>query len=99
MFNVWFGDFIEAAYPFMERCQWCNLGAYLGAACSGAVVAVSGIASSAYVPLPLAYAACEKSGMLVWATCGAFGVAFVFGVTRPMKTRGSFGVGSGSGWK
>ncbi|CAN0119952.1 unnamed protein product, partial [Scytosiphon promiscuus] len=47
-FNLCFGDFVEAAYPFMDRCRRCNAGAYLGSALSGAVVAVGGAASTAY---------------------------------------------------
>lgn len=88
VFNVCFGDFIEAAYPFMERCRWCNASAYVGSAISGAIVAVGGISSSAYLPLPLAFAACETPGWLMAATFGAFLPAFCIGLCRPAGKQG-----------
>ena len=36
--NIWFGDYIEAAYPYMERDPIVNFAAYLGAALCGAVL-------------------------------------------------------------
>mmetsp|Transcript_7958 Transcript_7958/g.22559 ORF Transcript_7958/g.22559 Transcript_7958/m.22559 type:complete len:385 (-) Transcript_7958:422-1576(-) len=52
--NFLFGDFIEGAYPFMERSTICNTAAGLAAALSGVVVCMFGARSSAYLPLPLA---------------------------------------------
>ncbi|CAM9366576.1 unnamed protein product [Phaeothamnion confervicola] len=52
--NFIFGDFVEAAYAFMDRDLWCKAAAYLGAAAGGATLAVGGVKSSAYLPLPLA---------------------------------------------
>ncbi|CAB1116454.1 unnamed protein product [Ectocarpus sp. CCAP 1310/34] len=83
IFNLCFGDFIEAAYPFMERCRCCNAGAYLGSAVSGAFVAVGGVASTAYLPLPVAVAACSKPWWLLGATSAAFLPAFALGLLRP----------------
>ncbi|CAM9863098.1 unnamed protein product [Ectocarpus sp. 13 AM-2016] len=83
IFNLCFGDFIEAAYPFMERCRCCNAGAYLGSAVSGALVAVGGVASTAYLPLPVAVAACSKPWWLLGATSAAFLPAFALGLLRP----------------
>ncbi|CAM9173990.1 unnamed protein product, partial [Ectocarpus fasciculatus] len=83
IFNLGFGDFIEAAYPFMERCRCCNAGAYMGSAISGAVVAAGGVASTAYLPLPLAIAACSKPWWLLGATSAAFLPAFALGLLRP----------------
>ncbi|CAM9973103.1 unnamed protein product, partial [Hapterophycus canaliculatus] len=71
-FNLCFGDFVEAAYPFMDRCGRCNAGAYLGSALSGAVVAVSGATSTAYLPLPLAIVACSQPCWLLGAASAAF---------------------------
>lgn len=80
--NLCFGDFIEAAYPFMERCGWCNAGGYIGSALSGAVLAVVGVRSSAYLPLPLAVAICDEPLWLAAATSAAFFPAFLCGVWR-----------------
>lgn len=83
--NVCFGDFIEAAYPFMERCAWCNAGGYVGSGLSGAIVAVSGVSSSAYIPLPLAVATCNRPLWLAVASSAAFFPAFLSGVSRPLR--------------
>lgn len=85
-FNLCFGDFVEAAYPFMERCRCCNRGAYLGSALSGAIVAVGGAVSTAYLPLPLAVVACPRPGWLLAASSAAFLAAFLLGLLRP-KTK------------
>lgn len=85
-FNLCFGDFVEAAYPFMERCRCCNGGAYLGSALSGAIVAAGGAASTAYLPLPVAVATCPRPWWLLAASSAAFLAAFSLGVLRP-KTK------------
>lgn len=85
-FNLCFGDFVEAAYPFMDRCRLCNAGAYLGSALSGALIAVSGAASTAYLPLPLAILACSEPFWLLGAAGAAFFPAFALGlVSRPRE--------------
>lgn len=87
VFNLCFGDFIEAAYPFMERCRFCNAGAYLGSALSGAIIAMGGVASSAYLPLPLAVLACSKPRWLMAATAAAFFPGLVLGLLRRMPRK------------
>lgn len=86
-FNLFFGDFVEAAYPFMERCRCCNAGAYLGSALSGAAIGVGGAASTAYLPLPLAVAVCSTPGWLLAATSAAFWASFVLGLLRPTSKK------------
>eukprot|EP00903_Cladosiphon_okamuranus_P011494 g10826.t1 len=91
-FNLCFGDFVEAAYPFMERCRCCNLGAYAGSALSGAVVVAApggGVPSTAYLPLPLAVAACPRPAWLLAAASAAFFAAFWIGLLRSNKMKQS----------
>jgi hypothetical protein len=52
--NVFCGDFIEAAYPSMERSKIVNTAAYLAAGLSTEILLERRILSTAYLPLPLA---------------------------------------------
>ena len=52
--NFLFGDYIEAAYPFMARDRAVEAAVYAGAALSGATCFAMGVRSSAYLPLPAA---------------------------------------------
>lgn len=83
--NLCYGDFIEVAYPFMERCRWCNAGAYLGSALSGAIIAINGTSSSAYLPLPLVIFIAQDRLSLCLATASAFLGAFLLAVVRPVR--------------
>jgi hypothetical protein len=46
--NVWFGDFIECCYPYMESSRAVSLGGYLGSALSSAWLVVNASTSTAY---------------------------------------------------
>ncbi|CAM9307806.1 unnamed protein product, partial [Choristocarpus tenellus] len=70
--NVLFGDFVEVAYPFMERSPLCCLAGYIGAALSGVLIAISGARSCAYLPLPLALAISNRPVWLAGAALAAF---------------------------
>lgn len=52
--NILFGDFIEAAYPSMERSMIINGSAYLAAGLSSEIILQRRVLSTAYLPLPLA---------------------------------------------
>lgn len=85
--NVLFGDFIEAAYPFMERCRWCKAGGYLGATLSGAVVAVGRTTSTAYIPVPLALLINKQPLGLGLAAAAGFLPPFVLAMMRPLPVK------------
>ena len=71
--NFWFGDYIEAAYPFMERDHATHAATYLGCAIAGGITAYRGVRSSAYLPLPLAIWMSNEPG---WAAL-VYGAMFV----------------------
>lgn len=52
--NLLCGDFIEAAYPSMERSRIINGSAYIAAGLSTEIILNRRVLSSAYLPLPLA---------------------------------------------
>ena len=52
--NIFCGDFIEAAYPSMERCRIINGAAYLAAGLSTEILLRRRVLGTAYLPLPLA---------------------------------------------
>ena len=54
--NLLFGDFIEVAYPFMEKSQIVNIAGYLASGLSTELLTGESrlVQSSAYLPLPLA---------------------------------------------
>lgn len=52
--NFFCGDFIEAAYPSMERCRIINTAAYLAAGLSTEILLKRRVLSMSYLPLPLA---------------------------------------------
>ena len=82
--NVLFGDYIEAAYPLMERDPAVNVAAYLGAAIAGALLGwpEGGVGSSAYLPLPLALGISTDVGFAAAAFGVAFGLPFVVALLR-----------------
>ena len=72
IFNLAWGDFVEAGYPFMKRSSVVGWGARAGAGIGGAVVFVCGLRSSAYLPLPLALFLSDHSLHLTMACVAAF---------------------------
>ena len=75
--NLCFGDFIEAAYPSMERSRMINTFAYLAAGLSTEIIFQRHVLSSAYFPLPLAiWISNDRWGMFV-ACFVAFVVSFI----------------------
>jgi len=80
--NLLFGDFIEAAYPSMERSTAINLAAYLGGGiATELLLAASGgsrsVASSAYLPILVSVVVADDRGRMVLAVVCAFGVPLV----------------------
>lgn len=69
--NLWWGDFVEAGYPFMVRDKLVMAAAHVGAACGGALVGLFGLRSSAYLPLPLALVCSNRPLCLALAVMAA----------------------------
>jgi len=78
-FNLLYGDYIEACYPFLERDPYLNAAAYAASACSGALVACAGARSTAYLPAPLAVWLSDTPAKLAVAAGIAFGIPFAAG--------------------
>jgi hypothetical protein len=51
--NLLYGDFIEAAYPYMESSKLINVSAYMAAGVSSELLMKRRILATAYLPLPL----------------------------------------------
>ena len=74
--NLLCGDFIEAAYPYMERSKMINGSAYLAAGLSTEIILQRRVLSTAYLPLPLAiWVSNDRWGMGI-ASSVAFVVSF-----------------------
>lgn len=82
--NLLCGDFIEAAYPFIERSSVVNLAAYLGGGVTTEILVSSpplrgggnrGVLSSAYLPLLGSVALAENTGRMALTVACAFGCA------------------------
>jgi hypothetical protein len=60
--NLWFGDFVECCYPFMEASRFVSAGGYLGSALSSGYLVAAAESpgdvprSMAYLPLPVSVA-------------------------------------------
>lgn len=78
--NLLYGDYIEACFPFLERDRALDLAVYVASAAAGAIVALSGARSSAYLPLPLAIALGSPPEALTLAALVAFALPFLAGV-------------------
>ncbi|CAM9744506.1 unnamed protein product [Discosporangium mesarthrocarpum] len=83
--NLVFGDFVEVAYPFMDRDPACSVAGYLGSGLSGAIVAAGGARSSAYLPLPLALAVSDEYVWVGVAAVAAFLPPFIAGLLLPRR--------------
>ncbi len=74
--NIFCGDFIEAAYPSMERCRIINRAAYLAAGLSTEILLRRRVLGTAYLPMPLViWISSDDWGMSV-ACFVAFSVSF-----------------------
>lgn len=80
--NLFCGDFVEAAYPFLARDVWCARSVYTGAALAGAVLHLTGARSTAYVPLPAAVALSNQPLACAAACAVAFAVPFTVTLLR-----------------
>lgn len=74
--NVFCGDFIEAAYPSMERSRIINASAYLAAGLSAELLLKRRVLSTAYLPLPLAIWISNDGWGMSLACFVAFSVSF-----------------------
>ncbi|KAL7463864.1 hypothetical protein ACHAXS_004215 [Conticribra weissflogii] len=69
--NLLCGDFIEAAYPYMERSKIINGSAYLAAGLSSELLLQRRVLSTAYLPLPLT----------IWISNDRLGIGIACGVS------------------
>ena len=76
--NLLCGDFIEAAYPFMEQRRLVNVAGYLASGLSTELLARNPeeILSLAYLPLPVSISLAKDWQRMALASFIAFGVAF-----------------------
>jgi len=74
--NLFYGDFIEACYPHMDRYQMVNLSGYLASSVSAAIL-TSKCKSSAYLPLPVAIWLAEDRKTFLAACIVAFSIPFI----------------------
>jgi len=76
--NLLYGDFIEAAYPFMEQSRLVNAAGYLASGLSTELLARNpeDILSSAYLPLPVSIWLAKDWQRMALACFAAFGVSF-----------------------
>ena len=74
--NIFCGDFIEAAYPSMERSSIINVCGYIAAGLSTEVLMKRSVLSTAYLPLPIAiWISNDRMGMGISCTI-AYVVSF-----------------------
>ena len=76
--NLLFGDFIEVAYPFMERSSLVNAAGYLASGLSTELLTGNSkeVLSSAYLPLPVAIILAQNQLKIALAFATAFIVSF-----------------------
>lgn len=75
--NLGSGDYVEACYTYMARSPLTWAAAFTGASIAGAIVTSGGARSSAYLPLPVAWAVAGKEWpILLYASGVAFVVPF-----------------------
>ena len=75
--NLFCGDFIEAAYPSMERSKLINRSAYVAAGMSTEILLKRRVLSTAYLPLPLAIWISNNRLFMGIACFIAFAVSFM----------------------
>lgn len=78
--NMFFGTFVEAAYPFMFSSKKVFAGTILSATISGAFVGALGVKCTAYVPTFIAPTLVNDGKWLEMILCMviAIGTAFIF---------------------
>jgi hypothetical protein len=99
-YNLLFGDFVEACYPFMDRHSLINIGGYLGSGLASVVLvwekdngpsvkAQPDIPlSSAYLPWPVSiWVAGNGWRRMLLASVVAFGIPCVFTLTHHFTAR------------
>ena len=74
--NIFYGDFIEACYPHMERHRLVNLSGYVASSLS-AMMLTGGCRSSAYLPFPIAIWLADDRKTLLTASLIAFLIPFI----------------------
>jgi hypothetical protein len=76
--NLMFGDFIEVAYPFMEKSFLVNIAGYLASGLATELMTGDShsVLSSAYLPLPVAILLAKDWSKISLAYAAAFGVCF-----------------------
>jgi hypothetical protein len=89
--NLWYGDFVECCYPFMEESWIINLGGYLGSAASSGWLVLRATNPSdvprslAYLPLPVSILLAGKHWVRFAEACVlAAGIPFVATVLQNM---------------
>lgn len=84
--NIFFGDFVEACYPFMESSHVINLAGYAASGLAGAIMTYCcsdpsddpPAATMAYLPFPVALLLADRSMMpFAYASVAALSVSFV----------------------
>lgn len=78
--NLLCGDFIEAAYPYMERSCVVNAFGYLASGVSAAILygrETEQVMSSAYVPVGVSIMLAHDSRRMATASAAAMGISFV----------------------
>lgn len=81
--NTMFGDFIEVAYPFMEKSTVVNIGGYLASGIATELLTGNSrsVLSSAYLPVPISIWLAEDWTKISLAYAAAFGVSFLGAIT------------------
>ncbi len=87
--NFFCGDFIEAAYPSMERCRIINTVAYLAAGLSTEILLKRRVLSTAYLPLPLA----------IWISNNGLGMSLACFVAFSVSLSGTVASNFLSSWQ
>ena len=80
LFNIFCGDFIEVAYPFMERSNVTNVSAYIASGVGAEIIYYKNphdVLSTAYLPLPVSIWLANDRERLSAAYAAAFIIAFV----------------------
>ena len=87
--NLFFGTFVEAAYPFMFSCKKVFASAILSATISGAFVGLLGVKCTAYVPTFIAPSMANEGKAFAMVICMliAIGTSFVFTLLSNLSER------------
>ena len=81
----------DGIYHALRLTVWCmciqrdkavNVGGYMAAAVGGAILALHGVRSTAYLPAPLAIAICDARVGLLMAMLATFAISFIVAYVR-----------------